>query len=281
MTDPNTPATPAGWYPDGHGQDRYYDGTAWTEQVRPLSTATESVPVADPNAATIVPKQKMSAKKKWIIGGSIAAGLIVFSSIANAVNGPDDEPVAKPATSVSDTETKPKPVKEEEPEPVILTMPTITGMTVTQARGVLSGMGVEMPATDAGDDWKVLTQTPEPGATGTAEELAALITVTGEAPPPPLTLAQQNVINQAKDYLDYSGFSRTGLIDQLEYEGYSTEDATFGADNAGADWGAEAAESAADYLDYSSFSRQGLYDQLAYEGFTDAEINHGLAAVGY
>ncbi|WP_202409606.1 Ltp family lipoprotein [Halobacillus litoralis] len=31
----------------------------------------------------------------------------------------------------------------------------------------------------------------------------------------------------AQDYLDYSSFSRSGLIDQLIYEGFSTEDATY------------------------------------------------------
>ena len=55
----------------------------------------------------------------------------------------------------------------------------------------------------------------------------------------------------------------------------------FGADNAGADWNAEAAEKAKSYLDMTSFSRDGLYDQLAFEGFTDPEIQFGLTAVGY
>ena len=84
-----------------------------------------------------------------------------------------------------------------------------------------------------------------------------------------------------RSYLALTGFSRTGLIGQLEFEGFSTEDATFGADNAGADWNAEAAEKAKSYLDMTSFSRDGLYDQLAFEGFTDPEIQYGLTAVGY
>lgn len=79
----------------------------------------------------------------------------------------------------------------------------------------------------------------------------------------------------------FSGFSRSGLIQQLEFEGFSTEDATFGADNAGADWNAECAQKAQSYMDMSSFSRQSLYDQLAFEGFQPAEIEFGLAAVGY
>lgn len=98
---------------------------------------------------------------------------------------------------------------------------------------------------------------------------------------PEFTLAQQNAIGSAESYLRFMGFSRTGLIEQLVYEGFSPEDAAFAADNAGADWNQEAAESATSYLNTMSFSRQGLYDQLAYEGFLPAEIEFGLAAVGY
>ncbi len=37
----------------------------------------------------------------------------------------------------------------------------------------------------------------------------------------------------AKDYLDYSGFSRSGLIEQLQYEGFTAEQAAYGANAAG------------------------------------------------
>ena len=90
-----------------------------------------------------------------------------------------------------------------------------------------------------------------------------------------------NAINTAKQYLDYSGFSRQGLIKQLEFEGYPTESATYAADNCGANWNEECAETAQNYLDYSSFSRDGLYQQLQFEGFTDEQIQYGLSAVGY
>ncbi len=29
----------AGWYPDGQGSDRYWDGTAWTDQIRALAVS--------------------------------------------------------------------------------------------------------------------------------------------------------------------------------------------------------------------------------------------------
>ena len=37
----------------------------------------------------------------------------------------------------------------------------------------------------------------------------------------------------AKSYMDYSSFSRDGLIDQLLYEGFTQEEAEHGADSVG------------------------------------------------
>ena len=96
-----------------------------------------------------------------------------------------------------------------------------------------------------------------------------------------VTLGEQNALDTAHDYLDYSGFSYSGLIDQLEFEGYTTEEAIYAVDNCGADWNEQAALVAQDYLDSSSFSRQGLIDQLIFEGFTQEQAEYGVSAVGY
>jgi len=40
------------------------------------------------------------------------------------------------------------------------------------------------------------------------------------------TLEQQNAVSTAQDYLNYTSFSKSGLIEQLEFEGFSNEDAT-------------------------------------------------------
>ncbi len=95
------------------------------------------------------------------------------------------------------------------------------------------------------------------------------------------TVSQRNAIRSAKAYLDYSSFSRSGLIKQLEYEKFSNSDAIYGVDNSGADWYEQAAKSAQQYLDYSSFSRGSLIDQLKYEGFTQSQAEHGANAVGF
>ena len=95
------------------------------------------------------------------------------------------------------------------------------------------------------------------------------------------TMGQNNAIRQAKDYLNFTAFSRQGLIEQLEFEGYSTEDATFAVDHIEVDWMEQAAKAAQNYLDFSSFSKQGLIDQLEFEGFTSEQAAYGVSAVGY
>lgn len=95
------------------------------------------------------------------------------------------------------------------------------------------------------------------------------------------TLGMQNALKSAMNYLSFSGFSYTGLIEQLKYEGYSDAEATYAADNCGANWNEQAARSARNYLDFSSFSRQELIEQLKYEGFTQSQAEYGVSAVGY
>lgn len=95
-----------------------------------------------------------------------------------------------------------------------------------------------------------------------------------------LTTGQANALQSAKSYLDYSAFSHDGLISQLEYEGYSTEDSTYAADNCGADWNDQALKSALSYLDYSGFSYSGLIEQLEYEEFTTEQATYAADNCG-
>jgi len=93
-----------------------------------------------------------------------------------------------------------------------------------------------------------------------------------------LTASQLNAIESAESYLRFSAFSKAGLIDQLEYEGFSLEDSTLAVSSLDVDWYEQAAKSAKSYLEFSSFSRQGLYDQLVYEGFLPDEAEFGVTA---
>ena len=95
------------------------------------------------------------------------------------------------------------------------------------------------------------------------------------------TLGEKNALSSAKDYLDSMAFSYKGLIKQLKYEGYSTSEATYAADNCDADWNEQAAKAAKDYINSMSFSKSGLIRQLEYEGYTKKQAQYGAKAVGY
>jgi len=96
-----------------------------------------------------------------------------------------------------------------------------------------------------------------------------------------ITMGQRNALGTAHDYLRVMAFSKEGLIDQLEYEGYSYDEAVFAVSYCGADWYEQAALMAKEYLEVMSFSRSGLISQLQYSGFTYDQAEYGVTAVGY
>jgi hypothetical protein len=97
---------------------------------------------------------------------------------------------------------------------------------------------------------------------------------------PAETVSQEQARTKAADYLDYSAFSRVGLIKQLKFEGFSKKDATYGVDALDVNWNKQAAKKARDYLDYSSFSRASLIEQLEFEGFTSQQAIYGVNQTG-
>ncbi|MGY1714866.1 Ltp family lipoprotein [Geodermatophilus sp. SYSU D01106] len=94
-------------------------------------------------------------------------------------------------------------------------------------------------------------------------------------------MGQRNAQGSASDYLAFTSFSRSGLIEQLEFEGYSTADATWAVDSLGVDWNDQAAQSAREYLEFTSFSRSGLVQQLEFEGFTAEQAEYGVSQAGF
>ncbi|WP_299087985.1 Ltp family lipoprotein [uncultured Microbacterium sp.] len=298
---PASPLPPAGWYPDPQNAStqRYWDGARWTEQVNagsghPASTAPHgsahpstlaSAAVLPTGAVAVAPKTGLRALRWWQWALIALGALLLIAAIGGAIGGAKstddladaDAPVAAVSTPTAE------PV-EEEPDTTVA-VPDVGGGTIGEARTLVEAAGFTL-TTDAGagDDWIITSQSPTGGLKA---EPGTAVSVTAEAPKPVYSLEQQNALEEAQSYLDYSGFSRQGLIDQLSSEyggGYPVDVATWAVDTVGADWNAEAVESAQDYLDYSSISRQGLYDQLtsAYGGqFTPDEANHALAAVGY
>ncbi|MDE7089652.1 MAG: Ltp family lipoprotein, partial [Prevotella sp.] len=95
-----------------------------------------------------------------------------------------------------------------------------------------------------------------------------------------LTGGEINALNYAVAYLDVMPFSLNGLIEQLEYEGFSYEEAKFAADNCGADWKEQAVLMGRKYIELYNFSRSDLYEQLKYEGFSGDEAGFALDELG-
>jgi len=95
-----------------------------------------------------------------------------------------------------------------------------------------------------------------------------------------ITMGQRNALGSAKGYLGFTAFSYEGLIGQLEYEGYTYDDAVFAADNCGADWYEQALKSAENYLSFTAFSYTGLINQLEYEKFTTEQATYAADNCG-
>lgn len=221
----------------------------------------------------ITPKRPWFKRKGFIIPVSVLGGVIVLSSVINGANGDADEPVtAKPAAEVVEQEAV-----VEEVVPVMVTVPTdLVGMTLSEASDRLASIGLLMVEDGDGlEDPKVL----EVAESGEVTE-GSVVHLTVEKMPV-YTIGQQNAIGKAESYLDYTAFSKSGLIDQLEYEGFSKKDAEFAVEHITVDWNEQAALKAQSYLDYSDFSKSGLADQLDYEGFSKKQIAFALKAVGF
>lgn len=210
----STHTTPAGWYPDpaGSGQQRYFDGTNWTDQY------TSSSPAGAAAAASAPPKK--SNRGKIIL---TAVGAVIVMMIVGAIVGGGDD--AKKETATSSAPSTPSSAASKPSSP--------SAQTTTQA----------------------------PADTATA--------------------GQRNAIRKAQDYLDMKGFSRSALITQLEFEGYSTDDATYAADHISVDWNEQATRAGTAYLDMSGFSRDGLAAQLEQgDGFTPEQAAYGAEHAG-
>ena len=95
-----------------------------------------------------------------------------------------------------------------------------------------------------------------------------------------LTMGQLNALGSAESYLAFSAFSYEGLISQLEFEGYTSEDAAFAADRCGADWNEQALKAAENYLSFSAFSYEGLIDQLEFEKYTSEQAVYAVDHCG-
>lgn len=219
----------------------------------------------------------------WIVSGVLVIVGMTLGAVTVTQLGPLADRGATPQISAAPKTTDPLVVESDvtvgespDVERAKVAIPEdLVGRSADEAAAILSDLGL-VPTFDGEGDATVVSVEPR---SGEVVEGSVVILVVEQMPE--LTLAQRNAVSSAEDYLDFAGFSRSGLLDQLEYEGYAAADAEFAVDYVAPDWNAEAAEKAENYLAYSAFSMEGLADQLAYEGFTAEQVEFALAAVGY
>lgn len=94
------------------------------------------------------------------------------------------------------------------------------------------------------------------------------------------TVSQKNAIRMAESYLNLTAFSKSGLINQLKYEGFNDKDATYAANQINVDWKEQAVRMAESYLNLTAFSRDGLIKQLEFEGFSNEDATYAASQVG-
>jgi hypothetical protein len=270
MSDTGSNAPTPGWYPAQHAdnEQRYWTGTSWLDAPPQAPTGTQTAVMDAPAVAVPPAKRKGLRWWAWVL---IALGiLIVLVIIIGSLNRPAtrDAGSSAPAPTTS--------VEEVEAQPVMVAVPDLVGTTANEAAAVLISLGLDPVLTTNGD----ADVTGTDPAAGTSVEEGTTVTIVA-VEKPQLTIGQENAVSKASDYLAYTAFSRSGLIEQLEYEGFPTADAEFAVDFVAPDWNAQAATKAKSYLDYQSFSRQSLLEQLIYEGFTPEQAEFGVVAVGY
>lgn len=96
-----------------------------------------------------------------------------------------------------------------------------------------------------------------------------------------VSVSAANALKAAKQYLKVMPFSYKKLIKQLEFDGYSSEDATYAADNCEADWDEQAVKAAKNYLKIMAFSEKKLIQQLEFDGFTNEQATYAAEQNGF
>jgi len=100
-------STPAGWYPQEDGRQRYWDGTQWTEHFAPgeVAAAAVSETATGVSAAPVMSSGKAERpwfkKKRFIIPGGVAAFLLVIGMAGAGADDGTPEPTTAGAGLLS------------------------------------------------------------------------------------------------------------------------------------------------------------------------------------
>ncbi|MBM6400266.1 Ltp family lipoprotein [Phycicoccus sonneratiae] len=230
--------TPAGWYPQPDGQQRYWDGQTWTEHFapgagqQPQATAPASAAVA---AGAVSTTRPWFRKKRVLIPAGLAGFVILGSALtAGGDQTPSQESALKSATTSSaqpTPATKASPAAETVAPSATATVkpaPAKPKATAGQANALRSAENyidlkgfskkglIQQLSSEYGDGFK------KADATWAVEHLDVNW--------------NEQAVRAAQSYLELKGFSRNGLIEQLSSEygdQFTVKQATYAAQKVG------------------------------------------------
>lgn len=212
----------------------------------------------------------------------IITGVLILLSIvvnsARATSTPSSAPAASTPKVASAAQTTPAPQTPSPSKDPAVAAAEAKASAEASAKAKADADAAAKAKADA--DAAAKAQADAAAKAKAEADAAAKAQAEAEAAAKRGTVSQQNAKSKAGDYLKFTAFSRPGLIDQLVFEKFSAEDATWAVDHMTIDWNDQAAKKAKDYLKFTSFSRPGLVDQLLFEGFTPEQAEYGASTTG-
>ena len=297
--EPEWGAPPAGWYMWVNAQDgspvmpppEYAENPYLYMYVMP-SVGQPTVPTtvlpqtagSDSQVLNASPGSKKKLGKGAKIGLGVAGFVVVVGIIGALSSGGGSAPtgVVSSASSTAQAELSASPATVESPRPDN----SAPALAAAESEAAASSKAEEEAEASRQAEEEARAEAEqqakdEAEASAKAEEEAQReAEASAKAEAEAGTRSQQNALRSAENYLSFMAFSRKSLIEQLEFEQFAKDDATWAVDRVEVDWNEQAAKSAENYLSFTSFSKAGLVDQLIFEGFTRKQAEYGVAQTG-
>ncbi|MFM6848964.1 MAG: Ltp family lipoprotein [Terrabacter sp.] len=218
-------------------------------------------------------KKKMGKGKK--IGLWTGGILLAFAAMGTLTDGPNTAPTAAPVATSSPAGVTSGPATAS-------ATPADTGAADKAAadKAAADKAAADKAAADKAAADKAAATKKAEDAKKAAAAKAAAEKAAAEKAASAMTVSQEQAVAKAESYLEFTAFSRKGLIEQLVYEQFSKADATYAVDHITVNWKEQAAKKAKSYLEMTSFSHGSLIDQLKFEGFTSSQAAYGVKSVG-
>jgi hypothetical protein len=230
------------------------------------------------------PKKKHRLRNGLVVSGVIVVVAIIAAALGSGGGKTPGHPAAPASTPAAAASSPSAPTTQQQ---LITKLEATTASDGNTLYADLQSAGIN-PVTLANQLCAQSSGSVSvPSAWTTADDQSFDNAVTSTMCPgvtvrPLYTASEQAAIQDAQNYLQTEpGFSKTGLIKQLEYDKYSYADARFAVNHISVNWMQQAADDARNYQQTEGgFSYGGMVQQLEYDGFTPAQAAHGAQSIG-